>query len=84
MSNRLPMPALDKVEKKFSVHVETVARLERRAKKEGQPLATYVNSILDELVEKDPCDVAMVERIKELMDENIKRRNNLKAKKGII
>ena len=35
MSNRLAMPALDKVEKKFSVRVETLARLEKRASKAG-------------------------------------------------
>lgn len=43
MSNRLAMPALDKVEKKFSVRVETLARLEKRASKAGIPLATYVS-----------------------------------------
>lgn len=84
MSNRLAMPALDKVEKKFSVRVETLTRLEKRASKAGIPLATYVNRELDHLVEDDPCDIQMLERIKELMDANVRRRETLKTRKGLV
>lgn len=83
MSNIMPMYALDKVEKKFAVKVNTFVRLEARAKDEGRAVASVVNRALDELVRDDPFTPEMVKRAEELMERNIAKRNAMKAKKGI-
>ena len=83
MSDIMPMYALDKVEKKFAVKVNTFVRLEARAKDEGKAVAAIVNHALDELVRDDPFTPEMVERAKALMDNNLAKRNAMKAKKGI-
>ena len=83
MSDIMPMYALDKVEKKFVVKVNTFVRLEARAKDEGKAVAVIVNRALDDLVRDDPFTPEMMERAKDLMDRNLAKRNAMKARKGI-
>ena len=83
MSSKMPMYALDKVEKKFAIKVNTFVRLEIIAKKDRKTVSAVVNAALDDLVRDDPFTPDMMKRATELMEKNLKKRNAKKAQKGI-
>lgn len=78
----MPMYALDKVEKKFAVRVNTFVRLEARAKAAKKTTSAIVNSALDDLVRDDPFTPEMLDEAKRIMDRNLEKRNKMKAQKG--
>jgi hypothetical protein len=83
MSNKLTMRALDKVERRLSVKVETSVKIEKRAKAAGIAPATMMNAILDEAVAGDPWTAEDEARAREIIDANFKKRESDKARKGI-
>lgn len=83
MSKSVPMYALDKVKTSLSIPATVVVKLANRADAKGVKLAAYINSELFSLVADDPWTLDDEKRVRAIIDENIRKRNNLKAKKGI-
>lgn len=83
MSDKLTMRATNKAEKRLSIKVETAVKIENRAKAAGIAFATMANALLDEAVKKDPWTAKDEARARKIIDANIEKRNNDKAKKGI-
>lgn len=83
MSKSVPMYALDKVKTSLSIPAPVIVKLENRAKEGGKKLASYINAELFALVEDDPWTVEDEKRVRAIIDENIRKRAALKAKKGI-
>jgi len=84
MSNKMPMVALDKVEVKLSMRVETVVRLDRMAKELGiESRSAIINALIDEDVKDVQLEAEDLDAINDIMRRNLERRNALKAQKGI-
>lgn len=83
MSKSVPMYALDKVKTSLSVPAVVTVKLEKRAKASNKKLAAYINSELAALVDDDPWTMEDERRVREIIDENYKKRLALKAKKGV-
>ena len=84
MSNKLPMVAIDKIEVKFSMRVETIVRLERMMKNAGiESRSAMINALVDDDVKDVQLEAEDIEKINKMMKENLDRRNALKAQKGI-
>ena len=78
------MYALDKVEKKFAIKVNTFLKLEARVDLNDEnhnSVSAIVNEALDNLVRDDDFTPAMMKRAEEIMHENLKKREAAKAKK---
>ena len=84
MSDKLAMVALDKVDVKFSMRVETVVRLRRIMAECGlKSLSAIVNALLEEAVRDVRLTKDDIDTIHEMMVKNLEKRNERKAKKGI-
>ena len=78
------MVAIDKIEVKFSMRVETVVRLERMMKNAGiESRSAMINALVDDDVKDVQLEAEDIEKINKMMKENLDRRNALKAQKGI-
>lgn len=84
MSDKLPMVALDKVEVKFSMRVETIVRLERMMANAGvSSRSAMFNALIDDDVKDVQLEAEDLDKINQMMKANLERRNALKAQKGI-
>jgi hypothetical protein len=84
MSDKLTMRALDKVERRLSVHVQTALKIEKRARSAGIAVATMMNAILDEAVCGDPWTADDEKRAREIIDANFAKREAEKIKRGLV
>ena len=83
MGNKMSMVATDKYEKRLSVAMRVYLKYENRAKRDGVPVAAEMNMVLDAAVAGDPWTEEDEARARALIDENFRKRNIKKAKKGI-
>ena len=83
MGNKMSMVALDKYEKRLSIDVRVFVKYENRATAAGLSTAAVMNGILDDAVANDPWTKKDEERARALIDNNFKKRNAKKAKKGV-
>ena len=84
MRSKIPMYALDKVEKKFAIKVNTFLKLEARVDandEKRKSVSAIVNDALDNLVRDDDFTPEMMKRAEEIMHENLKKREAAKAKR---
>lgn len=83
MGKSVAMYALDKVKTSIAIPAEVVVKLQKRAKERGVTLAQYINAMLfththeDEWTERDEHERQRIVR------ENMRKREALKAKKGM-
>ncbi len=85
MSSKFPMVSIDKVEVKLTVKVENTVAIDKIAQMAGLSRSAIINGYIEDGLKKAKVtltqeDLARVEQIKA---ENIARRNEIKAKKGI-
>ena len=83
MRSKIPMYALDKVEKKFAIKVNTFLKIEARVDandEKRKSVSAIVNDALDNLVRDDDFTPEMMRRAEEIMHENLKKREAAKAK----
>lgn len=86
MSDKLPMPALDRVPVKAQVRVTTFVKLEQMCEQMNLPsMSAVVNMALDALAEKSklPFGPEQMARVQEIMQRNQARRQAAKNRKGI-
>ena len=83
MGDKLSMVALDKFEKRLSIPLRVYVKYEARANKTGRTVAEEMNIELDSGVSGDDFTPEMKARFDELYEQNLAKRNALKAKKGI-
>lgn len=84
MKSKIPMYALDKVEKKFAIKVNTFLKLEARVNTTDEKcknVSAIVNSALDDLVRDDDFTPEMMKRAEQIMHENLLKREAAKAKR---
>ncbi len=85
MAKKLAMVAIDKVEVKLTMKVKNFVAVDRVAKSSGLSRASVINGYVEDGLESAGIKptAADLKRINEIMEENIKKRNVNKAKKGI-
>lgn len=83
MGNKMSMVALDKYEKRLSIDMRVFVKYENRATALGISTAAAMNAVLDDAVANDPWTREDEDRARSLIDENFKKREAKKAKKGI-
>ena len=84
MKSKIPMYALDKVEKKFAIKVNTFLKLEARVDVNDAKrncVSAIVNNALDTLVRDDDFTSEMMRRAEEIMHKNLAKREAAKAKR---
>lgn len=85
MSDKLTMPAIDKVSTRIQVRATTYVRLEVMQRVLGlKSMNAAINAGLEEAVKKIPFGEAEQKRLNEIMNENEAKRRAAKAKKGLI
>ena len=82
MSKKLPLYAVDKCPVRLWLPAETYIKLEHRSKESGLPIATIVTAIVIEDVKVDPFVAEDLVRLNEIINENIRKRDQRKARKG--
>lgn len=82
MSKKLPLYAVDKCPVRLWLPAETYIKLERRSKELGLPVATIVTAMVIEAVKDDPFVADDLVRLNEIINENIRKRDQRKARKG--
>ena len=84
MSNKLPLYALDKCPILVRVPVEVKVKLDSMAKETGVPAATLAATGVAEMVKNRPFGVKDLVRVNEIMEENLRKRAQRKARKGVL
>jgi len=83
MSDKLSMPAVDKVQLKVQVKAGTYVRLENMSKGTGVSMNALCGALLDEATAGVEMTVEDVARMNDIIAANVQRREEAKAKKGI-
>ncbi len=83
MSDKLAMMAVDKMFVNLLLPVEVVIKHEKRAKAAEMSRAAEMIAQLSDIVKNDPWTLEDEERAHEIITRNIKKREELKNKKGI-
>lgn len=84
MSDKLSMPAVDKVQLKVQVKAGTYVRLENMSNASGVSMNALCGALLDEATAGTEMTTADLARMNEIIAANIKRREDAKARKGIL
>ena len=84
MSKKLPLYAVDKCPVRLWLPAETYIKLERRSEELGLPVATIVTAMVIEAVKDDPFVAEDLVRLNEIINENIRKRDQRKARKGAL
>lgn len=82
MSRKLPLYAVDKCPITVRVPAEVKAQLEAMSEETGIPVAGVAAAGLVEMVKDRPFGAKELARVNEIIQENIKRRDQLKIRKG--
>lgn len=83
MSDKLRMQATDKVEVKAAIKVLVKTKLERVSVASGLKIGTYLAAIIEEHASHIETTKEDLDRATELVAENIRKRAEKKARKGI-
>ena len=83
MSNKLPMPNIEKTSLRLDVTALTKVRLERLAKAAGISMNTYANALIEAGLSEEPTTEEDIARANEIIRANIANRAAKKAEKGI-
>ena len=82
MSKKLPLYAVDKCRVGLLIPAEAYIKLEKRSKETGMPIGTILTAIVIEAVKDDPFVAEDLVRLNEIITENIRKRDQRKARKG--
>ena len=82
MSNKLPLYAVDKCPLLVRVPVEVKVKLERIAEETGIPVSSLAATGVIDMVKDRPFDVQDLARVNEIINENIRKRDQRKLSKG--
>lgn len=83
MSNELPLYAIDKWPITVRIPVSVKVKLDLMASEVRLPPTTLVARAVVEMVKDIPLRAADGKRIRELIEENLRKRNQRKLKKGV-
>lgn len=83
MSDKLSMPAVDKVQLKVQVKAGTFVRLEKMSRESSISMNALCGALLDEATSGIEMTVEDLNRMNAIIAENVKARAEAKAKKGI-
>ena len=83
MSDKMPMYAVDKCRIKVNVPVEVKVKLESLAEETGLSVSALAAAEIEEMVKDRPFGAQELMRVNEIISENIRKRDALKAKKGV-
>ncbi len=82
MSNKLPLYAVDKCPLTVRVPVEVKVKLDRMAEETGIPASTLAATGIVEMVKDRPFGIQELARVNEIVNENIRKRDQRKVRKG--
>ena len=82
MSEKLPLYAVDKCPVLVRVSAEVKAKLEELSRETGLPVATLAATGIAEMVKDRPFGVRELSRVNEIIQENIRKRDQRKQRKG--
>lgn len=82
MSNKLPLYAVDKCPLTVRIPVEVKVRLDRMAEETGIPASTLAATGISEMVKDRPFDLQDLVRVNEIVNDNIRKRDQRKLLKG--
>ena len=83
MSDKLSMPAVDKVQLKVQVKAGTFIRLEKMSSESKLSMNALCGALLDEATSDVEMTAEDLDRMNAIITENVKARAEAKAKKGI-
>ena len=82
MSNKLPLYAVDKCPITVRVPVEVKVKLDQMAVNTGIPTAALAATGIAEMVKNVPFGIQELARVNEIVNENIRKRDQRKLRKG--
>jgi len=82
MSKKLPLYAVDKCPITVRVPVEVKVKMDAMAEETGMPVAAIAATGICEMVKDRPFGVKELARVNEIVEENIKKRDQRKLRKG--
>ena len=82
MSKKLPLYAVDKCPLTIRVPVEVKVKLDRLADETGISAASLAATGIAEMVKNRPFGAQELERVNEIIQENIRKRDQRKLRKG--
>ena len=82
MSRKLPLYAVDKCPITVRVPVEVKVKLDAMSEETGMPVAAIACTGICEMVKDRPFGVKELARVNEIIEENIKKRDQRKLRKG--
>ena len=82
MSNKLPLYAVDKCPMTVRVPVEVRVKLDQMAEQTGIPASALAATGIAEMVKDRPFGLRELARVNEIVSENIRKRDQLKMRKG--
>lgn len=83
MSDKMPMPDVEKVEVKLTIKATTVVKIDKLCKQVGFSRNEYCNTVLDSATKSVGLTSDDLKTVEDIIAHNIEKRNALKAKKGI-
>lgn len=83
MSDKLSMPAVDKVQIKVQLKAPTYVRLENMSEASKVSMNALCSAMLDEATAKVELTKRDLARVNEIIQSNIDKREEAKAKKGL-
>lgn len=82
MSRKLPLYAVDKCPIMVRVPVEVKVKLDVMSEETGLPVAAIAATGISEMVKNRPFGAQELMRVNEIVEENIKKRDQRKLRKG--
>ena len=82
MSRKLPLYAVDKCPITVRVPAEVRVKLDVMSEESGIPVAAIASTGICEMVKDRPFGVKELARVNEIIEENIKKRDQRKLRKG--
>ena len=82
MSRKLPLYAVDKCPIMARVPVEVKVKLDQMAEETGIPASTLAATGIEEMVKDRPFGAHELMRVNEIVNENIRKRDQRKLRKG--
>ena len=82
MSKKLPLYAVDKCPLTVRVPVEVMVKLDQMAKETGIPASSLATTGIIEMVKDRPFGAQELARVNEIIQQNIRKRDQRKLKKG--
>ena len=82
MSKKLPLYAVDKCPITVRVPVEVKVKLDAMSEETGLPVAAIAATGISEMVKDRPFGAHELMRVNEIVNENIRRRDQRKLRKG--